>query len=692
MAIFKPLHSGETIKALKGVVRYNSLEKKGFNSDTNPRLIGVHSNIGHCDNVNDKIEYNELMNNFVLEVESNSLLKKNSRQKYLYEHSVISFSEDDDKNLSIEKLTELALKITDEANPDGAPFVLWPQIDSGKLHYHLVRGLHDQNGNYQKKKHDFHKMNNFVQKLEVEENLTLTGKNNPDNYIYKTLLNGKKKRIYFPGNSQGKTKTKVSKNKEIDQNIKIEEKGNLKKVSKLKEDETKGKNNIQILSDEKAKSEKDGNEKIKKLNNENEELHKPIKYNLFNRIVINNLTNQSQIDREGRDLLVGVNNKNKKMIRDEIRKSFKKLNKEGKRINKGLKIISSKIEKVNEEIKTDSEDAEAKKIKNEQFNSFRKTINEIYRKTENAQDFLKTLNENNIEIAVTYNKKNGGISFNSLNNDISLAGGKVNSYLTYGKIKKNDPELFSLLTGSGGFGEITLTNENSLKVVNLNKNYKEKINDDGSISIFFHKKNADKYPHNHNLKINADKNKISFGQSTNEYDIKLAYELAKKNSWTNGISDNKELILKSMKIAYSKNKNDLFFFKTKEPSLKIEDIKKIVGNDPISKDNLIKLYDDNLLIKEDKKEALVFIKKELRAQKIDVTDIDELLKKGLSLKDSLEESKKIKEKRELERELERDLEKQKITNQIKVEQPRKRKSQAEIERDKMRGIRPKNSY
>jgi hypothetical protein len=135
-----------------------------------------------------------------------------------------------------------------------------------------------------------------------------------------------------------------------------------------------------------------------------------------------------------------------------------------------------------------------------------------------------------------------------------MAGGKVNSYLTFGKIKKNDPDLFALLTGSTGFGEIILTNRNDvnndINIEVLNKNYKQKINDDGSTSIFYNKKDSDKYPHNHNLKINAEKNKISFGQFSNDHDLRLAYDLAKNENWTNAKSDNKELIQKSAGSRY----------------------------------------------------------------------------------------------------------------------------------------------
>nr|SHO08955.1 Biotin synthesis protein BioC [Moritella viscosa] len=231
-----------------------------------------------------------------------------------------------------------------------------------------------------------------------------------------------------------------------------------------------------------------------------------------------------------------------------------------------------------------------------------------------------------------------------------MAGGKVNSYLTFGKIKKNDPDLFALLTGETGFGEITNKqsplNTSILNVEKLNKNYKQKINDDGSTSIFYNKKDSDKYPHNHNLKINAEKNKISFGQSSNDHDLKLAYSLAKQNNWSNATSDNKELIQRSMSIAYAENKDDLFFFKTNKPTLKFEELKNIIGDDLLSKDNLIKLYDNNLVVESDKKEVLVFIKNQLKEHKEDITTINSMLADNHSLKECIEKNEKIEKQKE----------------------------------------------
>jgi hypothetical protein len=83
---------------------------------------------------------------------------------------------EDDEKLGMKKATELALEIAKKANPNGAPQMLWPQIDTdkNKLHFHLVRGLHDENGKYQKKSNDFHTMNNFLQKIENSIKHTFT--------------------------------------------------------------------------------------------------------------------------------------------------------------------------------------------------------------------------------------------------------------------------------------------------------------------------------------------------------------------------------------------------------------------------------------------------------------------------------------------------------------------------------------
>jgi len=681
MAVFKSLHFGESIKDLRGVIRYNSVEKKGFNSEINPRLIGVHSNIGVCENVNDQSDYNNLMSDFILSVRANSNLSNNKRQKYLYEHSIISFDVADDEKLGMEKLTELALKIANEANPDNAPMVLWPQTDNDHgLHFHLVRGMHNENGVYQKKKNDFINVNKFIQKLEVDENLTLTGKNNPDNYIWKTLKNGKKKKTYFP---QGNDNSKISKNKNIDHQIKIDEKGNVEYVKKLNKEIERHSNKLNHVDNKITKIKEIKANHVSAIDEKIKTLEEPIEYGFLENMR-NIFTTHKEVDIANNEVEI----KNQKSKKNTIVKKANDLMKKDFIFGRKIKIsLDKKVEtkdKTNEEIKNDDDELEKQKAKTQEFTDFRDLINDAYRSSKNAESFLKTLNDNNIEACITYRKKNGGISFNSLNSDISMAGGKVNSYLTFGKIKKNDPELFALLTGETGFGEITLTNDNdinnNLNIEKLNKNYKQKINNDGSTSIFYSKKDAEKYPHNHNLKINADKNKISFGQFSNDHDLKLAYHLAKNENWTNAKSDNKELIKKSMAIAYAENKDDLFFFSTKEPTLKLSELKEIIGDDLLSKDNLIKVIDNNLIAPEDKKEALVFVKQELNKHKEDMTIINSLLKEGHSLKKCVEassnkiEEQKEKIKAEVIRKADDKKVNQKITQEIEPKTKSKRRS------------------
>lgn len=656
MAVFKSLHFGESIKALKGVIRYNTVNKKGFNSDINPRLISVISNVGFCDDVNDQESYKRLTQNLILDIEANSLLSTNKRQKYLYEHSTISFDREDDERYGMKKLTELALKIANEANPNGAPQMLWPQIDSGKLHFHLVRGMHDENGVYQKKKHEFIKINNYIQKLEVEENLTLTGKNNPDNYIWKTV-NGKKKKTYFP---QSDKDNKVSKNKDIDYSIKVNEKGKIQYFKKLKKNIAENRQTEKEWIQRKNKVFLNKINKIEKLENSIDNLKKPIKLTFWQK----HFTQKEKIELAER--AIEINNKNNEILKieDEAESKKSRADKKLNSVSKSLKADRKTIKKLKKIIINDRVHLNENTLKSEKYNDFRTVINNAYRTSKNAESFLKALNENDIEACISYRSNGqGGISFNALKSDISLAGGKVNSYLTFGKIKKNDPELFALLTGETGFGEITLTNKNQINndinIEYLNKNYKQKINPDGSTSIFYNKKDAEKYPHNHNLKINADKTQILFGQNSNNHDIKLAYNLAKESGWRNAKSDSKSLIMRSMTIAYKENKEDLFFFSTNEPTLKLNELKEIVGDDLLSKDNLIKLYDNNLIVESDKKEMLVFIKNQLKEHKEDLTVINSLLGDKKSLKECLDETEK--------RSKMKDIKKEKISNSLKNE-------------------------
>ena len=216
MAIFSLKHEATTINQLKKVVKYNSNDKAGLNNTNNPRLISVSSNCGYCSNVNDENEYNQLVDNFILSVDANSQLSKNSRQKYLYEHSIISFSNDDDERLGMANALKLAIKTAKKYDPnfEKTPYMIWPQVDSGKLHFHIVRGYHDETGNYHRQSNSGLKRQSAAQKIEKEHKLTLTGKNNPDNYIWKIDADNKKKKIYVPSLSDDHKK--IAKNKAID--------------------------------------------------------------------------------------------------------------------------------------------------------------------------------------------------------------------------------------------------------------------------------------------------------------------------------------------------------------------------------------------------------------------------------------------------------------------------------------------
>ncbi|TMM45428.1 relaxase/mobilization nuclease domain-containing protein [Colwellia ponticola] len=674
MAVFISLHNGKTLRNLRNIIRYNTNDKKGINNKDNPRLIDVHSNVGGCESVLDTVEYQNLMDDFVLSIEANSKLSTNKRQKYIYEHSTISFEMEDDEKLGMKKATELALEVAKKANPNGAPQMLWPQIDTdkNKLHFHLVRGLHDDQGKYQKKSNDFHTMNNFLQKFEKKHNLVLTGKNTPDNWINKKV-DGKYKRVYVPqGNNNN---SKIAKNKDIDYKIKIDKKGNIKYFQSLKKKISDDRKQEKALYQQKNKVHTKRTNDISTLQNSISQLEQPVRYTLWQKYITNfaevDIFERSEKLKEEKEQIHRIN-KSADVKENDIYKQIIKIE---DAISSNLKKEKAVVAEIKDDKKGINENAKKDKL----YNDFRDLTNNAYRSSKTAETFLKTLNDNDIEACITYRQNGqGGISFNDLNSGISMAGGKVNSYLTFGKIKKNDPDLFALLTGETGFGEITNKLSPSetpiLNIEKLNKNYKQKINPDGSTSIFYNKKDSDKYPHNHNLKINAEKNKISFGQFSNDHDLKLAYRLARNENWSNAKSDNKDLIQRCMAVAYQENKDDLFFFSTNEPTLKMSELKEIIGDELLSKDNLIKLIDHNLIHKDDKKEALVFVKQQLKEHKEDLTVINSLLKDGHSLQKAIEVSE-LKNKEEQEK--------------IKIEEKRKAANKISIPKVTKK-IAPKN--
>lgn len=647
--MFRNLHNGQSLHDLRNVIRYNTNDKKGLNSAKNPRLIDVISNVDYCSDVNNKNEYKNFIDNFINSVDSNFSYRRNQRQKYLYEHNVISFDHEDDTKLGMKKATELAIEMYKgyDSNFDDTPYLIYPQVDSGKLHFHVIKTFYDEDGNYNKQSDSKIKMNKAAQKLERKYDLKLTGKNDPSNYIWKTSKNGIKTKKYFPKSNKNDEKT--AKNKALDLQIKIDEQGNIEYFKKVNKNIENHHAKIKTLNEAKNSIKSKESDDISKRKNEISELKKPIKYGLFQKL----LTDDREIDKRNNESKILKNQSEIDQITKSTKPKISRIDKQNSVLNNSLNNQNQKLNNVKKLISNDNLAIEKNKYKMSELNDFKDIINNAYRNSENAENFLKMLNDNHIEAAISYRKNgHGGISFNHLNSDISLAGGKVNSYLTFGKIKKNDPDLFNLLSGIDSLNEITFSNKNDVnndvKIYDINKNYNQKINDDGSTSIFFNKKDSDKYPHNFNLKINADKNKISFGQSSNSHDLKLAYELAKQSGWTGAKSENKELVERSMSVAYTKNKNDLLFFSTNESTLELSTLKEIIGDDLLSQDNLIKLYDNDIICKNDKKEALVFIKNQLSTHGEDLTVINSLIDSGSSLQDCLKATEKIKKEHDIE--------------------------------------------
>tara|TARA_R110001606_G_scaffold177880_1_gene324485 strand:- start:808 stop:2787 length:1980 start_codon:yes stop_codon:yes gene_type:complete len=637
MAIFSLKHEATTINQLKKVVKYNSNNKAGLNNSNNPRLISVSSNCGYCSNINDQNDYNQLVDNFILSVDANSQLSKNSRQKYLYEHSVISFSNDDDEKLGMANALKLAIKTAKKYDPnfEKTPYMIWPQVDSGKLHFHIVRGYHDEVGNYHRQSNSGLKRQAAVQKIEKEHKLTLTGKNNPKNYIWKVDVNNKKKKIYVPNLSDDNKK--IVKNKSMEYDFKIDELGNIKYPLKVKENKIIS--DINKNKDIHVNNRKIVNNKINVIYGKITELEKPIKYSIFQNFK-NWFTDQVKIDNEYKEDLINENKNKITKLQDIKTKDWNKKNNYHRKLN-GKKIINEKeINIVNNKEKIISDKKDDLLNDDDVFSKLKNTVNNAYRKSKTTQEFIDILNDNKIEIFLNMRENGtGGITFTSLQDDISLAGGKINSYLTYGKIKKNDADLFEYLTNRSFKNDEKLSIDNDFDVKNLNYNYKQVKNNDGSLSIFYNKKDEGKRPNNYNLKISEDKKTISLSPNSNPFDLELTYKIAKENGWKGANSSNKELTLNSMRIAFKNNKDDLFFFKLENSLISIDDVKSVVLSEKMSNSNLINLYDNKLtnnsideqrdfiLSKLDKKYDTDYVKQELnkdRSLKSILNDKDDL--------------------------------------------------------------------
>ncbi|MFW7526240.1 relaxase/mobilization nuclease domain-containing protein [Vibrio ostreicida] len=623
MAVFRVLHEGKTLRGLHGTVRYNSVDKKGLNSPENPRLIGVESNCGFCLNVNDRDEYKRLKDSFVMSVEANSKLSKNSRQSYLYEHSMISFSEKDDEKYSLEELQKLALEACELYDPkfNETPFMLFPQTDSGKTHFHVVRGFHADDGKYQRVAQSGRKMERAAQKLEKKYKLTFTGKNDPDNWF---IIDGK--RTYIPKHKQDDQK--VVKNK-YSSKIKIHK----DKVNKLEDKKSVVQNDITNLTN-------NANNTVNDLNNSISEINEDIKNDTNE---LDNLGFFNKLLKTDKDVLtenISINSRKSQGLKSKVKKEKRSANKQKESLSNKYNKLETSIDRENGDISAIKDKETKLKTSFDSVDDFKKSINDTYRKNQSSKEFIEELNKLDIEIQYLHRKNgNGGITFKG--NGLELAGGKINSMLTFGKIKKNNPELFKLITGQSDLLSLSCddSNNNKINIKSINDNYKQKVDKHGNTFIYYEHKDEEKYPRNFNLKLSEDKNRISFGQRSNDHDIKLSYDLAKQTGWTNACSDSKELIQKCMKVAFKENPDDLFFFQTNEPSLKVDEIKEITTYKTLSDDNLIKLYDSGVVVPEEKDKLKSYIIQQCARKDYPVDRISDCLDKNKSLKDTFEEIK-----------------------------------------------------
>lgn len=177
MAIAKLLHEGETVKQLKNTIRYNTVAKEYLNSPDNPRLLQAISNLGIID-ISDPIRYQDFMREFINEITLNQSLSSNKRQKKLYAHEMISFEDEDNALFSQEELAQISIELlSDLYDMENTPYVIYPQKDSGRLHFHFIRSSFSADGTYQRVKNSKLAMRASCEAIELKFGLTLTGKN-----------------------------------------------------------------------------------------------------------------------------------------------------------------------------------------------------------------------------------------------------------------------------------------------------------------------------------------------------------------------------------------------------------------------------------------------------------------------------------------------------------------------------------
>lgn len=215
--------------------------------------------------------------------------------------------------------------------------------------------------------------------------------------------------------------------------------------------------------------------------------------------------------------------------------------------------------------------------KNADIDKIKTMIHSVYKQSGTGRQFLQKLIDTDIEYELlTYKDgRHKGIIFKY--GDFSVSGSKVHSSMALGKMKRRFSDLDNILVN--GLPETTLTNSDqklNLDFSLTSKNYKQTVDLNGDTLVYYHKKNIDRNPSNYNLRINKERNTITFGHKTaNNHDLRLALELAKESEWTKAIltsSDKdyfKRLLAESIKMD---SEQGLFFVRAKTLKLSFEDL------------------------------------------------------------------------------------------------------------------------
>ncbi|MBS9921629.1 relaxase/mobilization nuclease domain-containing protein [Vibrio alginolyticus] len=514
MAIAKLLHEGETVKQLKNIIRYNTVAKEYLNSPENPRLLQALSNLGIID-ISDPEAYQSFMNGFIEEVKLNKSQSTNKRQTKLYAHEMISFEDEDNARFTQDELAQISVELLSNLyDMDNTPYLIYPQVDSGRLHFHFVRGMHNSLGEYQRVKNSKRKMRVACEKIELKYNLTLTGNNISDDIR--------------PANNP---MSKVMKNRQLEADYKHQ-----KNLSVAKDQDT------------------------------------PL----------------SKIKRKSYDLLM-----------------------EDKYQSEAEMTEHTSYEQVQQNL---TERTQA----NQKLETVKKRIFNLYKSANDEADFIEQLDEQEITVEILKHAKSGknkGIVFHYQGETIS--GGKISSSMTLGKIKKRFPNFIHTLEKPPSL-RATFKQQRKIldfQIENINRYYKQQRNNvNGDILIYFSKKNIVARPYNYNIVLSSDRSKITFGSSTNSYDLTLSINVALENGWQAATLTNSspDFLKRMMKAAYAKDPGLLFFIQSDTPNqLAYSDLSSIKGEWRF--DELVKVIEHELIDVKKEKQLLVSMRNKARS-------------------------------------------------------------------------------